>query len=1467
MFTPSSNFRRLGQEDRTARPESHSRPSDSIRLPFSSPRQPSHGSSRTSGDKDVIVLSDSEEEVSNRTNGRKAPIDLTLDDEDSINPWRLLNRRSQRPASLAVPSTPGFRQPQAPLDRGSAQTSLHSATSSSHAATSRSIPQSPLSHDMSAAQSIASPPAWRYKLVSRDSDNSANRQQAQVPSRSSAGFETSIGAGRVPWYGHSAFLTSAASSKRVYLPATTHQQTGERQRAEIGLDRSPPEQSMGKQNIQTNGNQVTHDKAGQTLREEITRRLVNRIEIPSQTVASDLARQHVQAVASRSPDNVFTKTRSTSAIVTVGQTASSTARRAAHTPAGQLNAVDCTNCSEQKLTCDKLSPCAHCRKAGILCSYSDTRPPLERRLSKIVKLALPRSATVAHRSTDASNPFVVRQSLLDDQSDASRRSNARLRVEDLGMSVLAQSLPEFGSLPHLVDGHVDEEESIESDLSSTSEQATPVEPELKTVTIIMEQLRQDLFAWREKTVQADLRQAAIDMKQDPGPKLDSTLEDPFKALTDQRRSNSGLLPPLGGAPTEGASFVKPQSRKALVLRATETSFWTGATLLPKYKAIGRVSSSFLAPNYRTAKYRPYDAEDEVQDPEATEKYAELEQRFNNNHDSLLAQRDCQELVWLWQPWAQELYSSLGIHAGDVLYFFTHALWDPREIRCEWSAEASRAWSEEQSRGCCTCELADNQSKWTFWQIHKETFNSLPKPDDHKLALAGLAAYAFHEMTGVSLWHVTMGGILKPLYEDPTSVDTKGLGFCVICFRHQCPDHGSYEEPTDEGDGGRDPEDFKAFVNDEEGDHNLRKFMCLPTRERKQGDTHVCGLFCVDTTQSLQQILGRQEDGSISGDFRTTAGSRHVLADDELCSDLCFWDAINRRDSKVSDMQFQPFASPSEKILVDKVLQFYLNNKRGPCLISRIVKDVSCMKIFEHLVWHICHVPHPVMDAEPMSDSSTAQRQSNHVQKKKKPKVIPNIDVSRSAELDQRPPFIPCSHTGPCYNNPACSCFKSRVHCERFCGCDEACKRRFRGCTCTTRGNKICFKDSRCECWKHNRECDPYLCGRCGVHEVLDSSNKYRDDIRKGLCRNNRIQLGLPAPTTKAPSQVQGYGLYSRADIASGDFIGEYTGEVISISEGDRRGAMYHVLNQEYLFVINRGQEIDASNNGNKMRFMNNSQRDEHINVEPKKLWCSGVVRVGLFAKRFIKAGEELLYNYNYPESVVKNFWEPGEKPASVRRLIPTGTERAARSTGANKLADEKGDHSREESSQSPLLTRHPKRKRAVEESPEIPRNSRSAAANRPETESSADELSKAPEIDDTEDSDYETNGIVTDEGGEVEEGEDEESDLDPFEEPAPNIRGAGSRRPLPGAGNSKGKVNKSNARSRSQDDKPSRLKHGGKSNRVANKNLDGAGSTSRRKRKIGPHDKRFGGRAQQLAWQTRRQNETMGNAGSSPRNR
>ncbi|EXJ81319.1 hypothetical protein A1O3_07609 [Capronia epimyces CBS 606.96] len=954
--------------------------------------------------------------------------------------------------------------------------------------------------------------------------------------------------------------------------------------------------------------------------------------------------------------------------------------------------------------------------------------------------------------------------------------------------------------------HADDEDEASALLSIPRFQRR-IEANVQEMESLMEEVHKQLQAWQEMSVQANLRRATAEMRTYPRPRLDSSAGDPFRAITEQRRSGLGAEP----RPQD-----KSQNKKLAVIRTPEHAFWTGATLLPKYKSIGRVSRSFLAPNYRTAKYRPYDAEDEIQDPDATEKYAELEQRFNNNYPGLKSQRQCQELVWLWQPWAEELFVCLGISKSDVLYFFTQDHFDPdRELTYAWSAESSKAWREEQMRRCRTCELADPESRWSHFS---ETFNSLPKPSNRSLALAGLVAHAFHQRTRVSLWHVAIGGLLQPRYEDPQTLTRRAPNFCVLCFRHHCPDHGSYEEPNNEDVGAKDAEELKAYINDEEQNHNLRKFMSLPVRNRHDSPKHMCGVFCVEPSQKLSQLIGRRIDGTITGHSRKVSPAKQVLADDEFCSSSCFWDVTTRRDIQISDVKFEPFMSQSQKLLVDKLIRFYLNNKRGPCLISRIIKDILGRRL----------------TVARLSDTSiTRARRRNRCQSlmcRGVPSWTSGRLLCRARTMALVTAIRPALAPGVRYTV------------KDFVDVTNLARDAFAVVVAPHEGL--------------NRECDPSLCGKCGVVEVLDSANKYKDDVRRGRCRNNRIQLGLPAPTTKAPSQVQGYGLYSRADIASGEFIGEYTGEIVSISEGDRRGAMYHVLNQEYLFVINRGQEIDASNNGNKMRFMNNSQLEENINVEPKKLLCSGVVRVGLFAKRFVKAGEELLYNYNYPESVVKNFWEPGERPSSGRRLIPTGSERIARTTGANKLADENVNEMREESSQSPL-PRHTKRKRAFEESLLASHRFDALSNNDDESENSTLDIQTAPEVDDSEDPDYESNSLAYDEG-DMEDDADQESDLEAVETQPRQTRRSSNRRPLPG-GEGLGRhisTSKSMGGSRSRGRSAQRI--GRNQSRSHSGTSSSATMNSRRRRKIGPHDKRLGGQAQQQAWRTRRLRESLG---------
>ena len=278
-----------------------------------------------------------------------------------------------------------------------------------------------------------------------------------------------------------------------------------------------------------------------------------------------------------------------------------------------------------------------------------------------------------------------------------------------------------------------------------------------------------------------------------------------------------------------------------------------------------------------------------------------------------------------------------------------------------------------------------------------------------------------------------------------------------------------------------------------------------------------------------------------------------------------------------------------------------------------------------------------------------------------------IDTTKSGKMQERDIFYPCSHEGPCHDdNPKCRCAEGKIQCEYMCGCAENCPRRFRGCMCGTGPARVCFKDSRCACWNASRECDPWLCKGCGVLEVLDQANKYNDQVRQGRCSNNQLQLGLPARTIKAPSEVQGYGLFAGENLREHDFIGEYKGEIITRDESDRRGARYALAGTEYLFNLNTSQELDATNFGNKTRFMNNSLLDDNINVLGATLLCNGVQRVMLYAKRDIKAGDELLYNYDYPREISKHFWERGQHSAKDKAVVVPGAKKVAAKKPAEK---------------------------------------------------------------------------------------------------------------------------------------------------------------------------------------------------------
>jgi SET domain-containing protein len=105
----------------------------------------------------------------------------------------------------------------------------------------------------------------------------------------------------------------------------------------------------------------------------------------------------------------------------------------------------------------------------------------------------------------------------------------------------------------------------------------------------------------------------------------------------------------------------------------------------------------------------------------------------------------------------------------------------------------------------------------------------------------------------------------------------------------------------------------------------------------------------------------------------------------------------------------------------------------------------------------------------------------------------------------------------------------------------------------------------------------------------------------------------------------GLGLFAVADIEKDARIVEYTGERILKSDTARHKG-------KYLFTLNDKWTIDGKSRANLARYANHSCRPNARSVTTaKKIW--------IVARRKIKAGEEITYNYgkNYFNEFIKPF--------------------------------------------------------------------------------------------------------------------------------------------------------------------------------------------------------------------------------------
>lgn len=123
------------------------------------------------------------------------------------------------------------------------------------------------------------------------------------------------------------------------------------------------------------------------------------------------------------------------------------------------------------------------------------------------------------------------------------------------------------------------------------------------------------------------------------------------------------------------------------------------------------------------------------------------------------------------------------------------------------------------------------------------------------------------------------------------------------------------------------------------------------------------------------------------------------------------------------------------------------------------------------------------------------------------------------------------------------------------------------------------------------------------------------EIRK----NDRLEGHL-----KVKKGINGLGLFTDIPIKKGEFVIEYFGEMLTADQANEKGG-------KYLFEISNRRTIDGTTRNNTARYINHSCRP-NCETDIKK------GRVFVFARRGIKEGEELTYDYG------KDYWNEYIKP-------------------------------------------------------------------------------------------------------------------------------------------------------------------------------------------------------------------------------
>ncbi len=108
--------------------------------------------------------------------------------------------------------------------------------------------------------------------------------------------------------------------------------------------------------------------------------------------------------------------------------------------------------------------------------------------------------------------------------------------------------------------------------------------------------------------------------------------------------------------------------------------------------------------------------------------------------------------------------------------------------------------------------------------------------------------------------------------------------------------------------------------------------------------------------------------------------------------------------------------------------------------------------------------------------------------------------------------------------------------------------------------------------------------------------------------------------------MSGWGAFASTHLKKGDFIGEYTAELISDNEADRRGHIYDEKDHTYLFTLVKDQlALDAARFGSECRFINSSTKP---NCQVRNTTVRGENHLAIVTLKDIEKDSELFINYH-----------------------------------------------------------------------------------------------------------------------------------------------------------------------------------------------------------------------------------------------